>query len=71
MGHIEQSPGIVVQRLLKDLLGGDVQMVRGLVQNQEVCLGKHKLSQRNPSPFSAAAFSDQFKNIIPGEQKSG
>ena len=54
MGDVEHGPGVVVQRPFQDLFGGDVQVVGGLIQDQEIGLGEHKLCQRHPSPLAAA-----------------
>ena len=54
MGYIEKGAGIVVQRLLQNLLGGDIQVVGRLVQNQEISLGEHQLGKGDAPPFAAA-----------------
>ena len=54
MGDIEHRTLVVVQGILQNLLGGDVQVVGGLVQDDEVGIGEHELCQGNPPPFSAA-----------------
>ena len=54
MGHIENGSCVVTERILQNLLGGNVQVVGRLIENQEIGFGKHELCKRNPSPFSAA-----------------
>ena len=49
MADIEDGAGVLLQGFLQDLLGGNVQMVGRLVQQQEVGLGQHQLGQRQPS----------------------
>ena len=71
MGDIKHGAGVAVQGLLQNLLGDDVQMVGGLVKNQEIGLGEHQLRQRDASPFAAGELRDSFEHIVAGEKKSG
>ena len=43
MGYIEYGSGVTAQGAFQDFLGGDVQMVGGLVKEQEIGVRKHKL----------------------------
>ena len=54
MGDIEHSSGIMLQCVLQNLLGGDVQVVGRLIEDQEVSLREHKLGQGNTASFATA-----------------
>ena len=42
------------QGLLQHLLGGDVQVICGLIQDQEGALSEHELSEGQPGLFASA-----------------
>ena len=69
MGHVEDRAGVMIQGLLQDLLGNDVQMVGGLVQNQEIGFRKHQLGKGNTATFAAGQLRDPFEHIVSREKK--
>ena len=71
VGDVEHSSRVVDQGVLQDFLGGNVQVVGGLVQDQEVGLGEHKLCQGDPASFSAAQVFDALEHVVAGEQEGG
>ena len=64
MGHIKYGSGVLIQCIFQNFFRSDVQVVRRLVQNQEVRLGEHQLCKRYSSAFSAAQITDHLKYII-------
>ena len=71
MADIEDGAFIIIQGILEDFLRGDVQMVRGLIENKEIGISQHKLCQRHASAFSAAQVADQLKDVLAGKEESG
>ena len=69
VGHVQDGAGVAVQRRFQDFLGGDVQMVGGLVQNEKIGFGEHELCQGNTTPFTAAQVFDPLEHIIPGKEE--
>ena len=69
MRDIQDSPRIIVQRVLQDFLAGDVQMVGGLVQDQEIGLGEHQLRQGHPAALAAGEHFDLLEHVLSGEQE--
>ena len=54
MGHIKHGARIAAEGAFQYLLGRDVQMVGGLVQQKEIGIGEHELGQGHASAFPAA-----------------
>ena len=71
VGDVEHGSRIGVQRVLQDLLRHDIQMVCRLVEDQEICLGKHQLGKRYPSAFTAAERPDLLENVVTCKEKGG
>ena len=71
MGHIEYSTAVIVERFFQNLLGGNIQMVGGLVQYEKIGFWEHKLCQRNAPLFSAAQSGDHLEHLIPRKLKGG
>ena len=71
MGDVEHGPFVPVQGIFQNLLGDDVQMVGGLVQDKEIGLRKHQLCQGYPAPLAAAQSVDGLEHIVAGEEEGG
>ena len=54
VGHRDDCAGEGDERLFQHLLGGDVQVVGGLVQHQQRPRGQHEFRQRQPCLFTPA-----------------
>ena len=69
MGHIKHCAAVAVDGVLQDFLTHDIQMVRWLIQNQEICFRQHQLGQRHTSPFPAGKHLNLLEHIVPGKKK--
>ena len=68
--HDQQGARVVRQGLLKDLAGGDVQVVGRLVEHQQVGLGQHQLGERHAALLAAAEAADSLQHLVAREQKA-
>ena len=69
MRDIKYGAGIIIQSILKDFFGCDVQMVGRLVEDQEICFREHQFRKRYTSAFPTAQRTDLFEDIITGKKK--
>ncbi len=54
----------ILQHILQHLLARDIQMVCGLVQQEEVGLLQGQDRQRQPAALAAAQAADSFEDVI-------
>ena len=59
----------VLQRALQHLAAVHVQVVGGLVHQQEVVVAQHQLRQRNPALLAAGQRADGLEHVVAGEQE--
>ena len=67
--HVEDSSRVVVQGIFQNFLGGNIQVVGGLIQDQKIGLREHEFSQGYPSLLAAAQISDEFEHVFSCEEK--
>ena len=70
MGNRYYRTGKILKGILKHFPGCDVQMVCRLVQNQNICPGKHEFKKGQPCPFPTAKGLDGQENLIFLKEKS-
>ena len=69
MGHEDDRAFEVLQRLLEHLLGRDVEMVGGLVKQQQARVVEHQLRERDAALLSAAQRPNRLEGIIAMEEQ--
>ena len=60
----QDRPGIISQDFLQNFLGGQVKMVGGLVQQEQIGIRKRQFCQRQPSSLAAAERRDAVKDLF-------
>ncbi len=71
MAHQKQRPRVVQEGLLQVLEGGDVQVVGGLVQHQQVRGQQHGLGQQEPVALAAREGPGHALLLVGGEAEAG
>ena len=71
MGDVEDGPREAADRLFQHFLADHVEVVGGLVQDQEVGAGQHELREGDAAAFAAGQIRDALEDIVPGEQEGG
>ncbi len=61
----------MIESVLEHLLGNHVQVVCGLIEDQEVRLGEHKLGKGNPALLAAREVPDVLEHVLPGKEEGG
>ena len=69
VGDIQDSALVGVERIFQDFLGDHIQMIGGLVQDQEVGLGEHELGQGYASLLAAAQIADPLEDFLACEEE--
>ncbi len=62
--------GEIRQRILEDLLGGQVEVVGGLVEKEQVALVEHQPRQRQPAAFAAGKLAHPLEDVIATEEQA-
>mmetsp|Transcript_37180 Transcript_37180/g.93314 ORF Transcript_37180/g.93314 Transcript_37180/m.93314 type:complete len:283 (-) Transcript_37180:2076-2924(-) len=70
MRHDHKRPGVVLDGLLEHLLGGNVQVVGRLVQDQQVARTQQHLAQSQPRLLAAAEHSHRLVHILSSEHET-
>src|SRR5207253_3238618 len=66
----DDRAGEFVERGFERLAGGDVEMVCGLVEDEDVLLRIDKLGEGEPSLFAARKVPDLLLNVLADEEKT-
>jgi len=59
------------QSVLENLLCAHINVVGGLVHEQEIGLGQHQACQKKPGLFAAGQRAHSLKHIVAGKKKGG
>ena len=65
----QHRPLVAPERVLERLAGGDVEVVRRLVQQQEVAAELGQQRERDPAALPARQLPDPLEDVVAGEQK--
>ena len=71
VGHGEDGAGEIVQGVLQHFPGVHVQVVGGLVQQQQVIPPQHQLGQGHPAPLAAGQGADGLEHVLSGKEEQG
>ena len=69
MRNVKHRTGVLTDRFLKDFLRNNIQMVRRLVEDQEIRFGEHQTGQRDTSALTTAQIPNPFIYIVTGKKK--
>jgi hypothetical protein len=68
--HEDERPAVVAERLQQDLLRVQVQVVRGLVEEQHVRRVQEHLREGEPVALAAREDGHALVDVVPGEQEA-
>src|SRR6185312_5981798 len=70
MSNQNQRAGELEQRFFQDLERGDVEIVGGLVKQENVSGLKHELRDQHPCPLASGKAADRLVELLAGEEKA-
>ena len=71
VGDAQDGACVSADSVLQDLLGEDVQVVRGLVQDQEISFREHQLGKGQTPALTAGQIRYELEDVVSGEQECG
>ena len=69
MGYIQHSAFIGIEGVLEHFLGDEIEMVRRLVEDQEVGFGEHEFGEGHPAFLAAAQIPDPLEDFFAGKEE--
>jgi len=69
VGHQDHRAGVLDQRALEHLLGWDIEMIRRLVEEQEVRLLDRELAHHQAGALTATQVADELERVVAAEEQ--